>query len=60
MVTKKKLPTVGKKVRFKRRNGDIAEGKITGQAANGNGVWVDVKHADGTSTRVRPSQCEVL
>lgn len=59
-----KKPKIGARVRFKRKNGDVAEGRIDGTDEKGNGAWVGVNTAPKGKNRevtfVRPSQLEYI
>lgn len=55
---------IGARVRFRRRNGDVAEGRVAGTDDLGNGRWVSVNTGtrgdNAILTKVRPSQLELI
>lgn len=55
---------IGARVRFRRRNGALAEGRVAGTDDLSNGRWVAVNTGgrgnNAVLTRVRPSQLEII
>lgn len=57
-------PKIGARVRFTRRNGTKAEGRITGTRKEANGLWIEINTAAPRQpqdiTSVRPVNVEYI